>query len=80
LRRTRTIAHSTVTTTLARLDDQGLLTREVERGRKRPWRYTPRYRSRSALLVGTFEQLAAQLGADHRDRAEALGVLLGVVR
>jgi predicted transcriptional regulator len=82
LRKKRTIAHSTVTTTLARLYDQGLLTREPIRasGRRQSWRYTARYTSRSALLAGTFEQLAAQIGADYHERVAALGMLLGVVR
>jgi len=80
LRRTRSIAPTTVTTTLARLHDQGLLTRELAPGRKMPWIYTARYGSKGALLAGTFERLALQLAADHLDRAEALGRLLGVVR
>jgi predicted transcriptional regulator len=37
LRMGRTIAHTTVTTTLSRLFDQGLLTRELAAGRKMPW-------------------------------------------
>jgi predicted transcriptional regulator len=78
----RTIAHSTVTTTLARLAEQGMLTRvRVGGSVEIPfWRYTARYASRGALLAGVFEQLAAQLEADHPDRAEALGALLGIVR
>jgi predicted transcriptional regulator len=76
----RTIAATTVTTTLARLVEQGLLTRELEAGRKMPWRYTARYRSRAALLAGTLVQLAAHLGADHRDLAEALTALRGGAR
>jgi hypothetical protein len=79
LRKHRTIAPSTVTTTLVRLCEQGLLTRELEKGGKLLWIYTARYASRGAFLAGTFEHLAL-LGADHLDRAEALGLLLGVVR
>lgn len=77
LRETRSIAHSTVTTTLARLYDQGLLTRALEEGRKMPWIYTACHPSKGALLAGALETLCAQLGADHLDRAEALAVLLG---
>jgi predicted transcriptional regulator len=82
LRRTRTIAPSTVTTTLARLYAADLLIREPLRpnDRKQTWRYTPRHASRGALLAGAVEQLFTQLGADTNDRAEALGRLLGVVR
>ena len=75
LRMGRKIAHSTVTTTLARLHDQGLLTRKLVAGRKMPWVYTARYTSRGALLAGAVEQMCAQLGADRGDRA--LAVLLG---
>jgi hypothetical protein len=71
---------STITTTLARLCEQGFVSRELAAGRKMPWVYTARYPSRSALLAGTFEQLVAQVGADQGDRAEALGLLLGVAR
>ena len=79
LRMRRTIAHSTVTTTLARLFDQGLLTRELSTGRRHvpSWRYTARYASRGALLAGAVEQLCVQLGADRGDRALALAVLMG---
>jgi predicted transcriptional regulator len=82
LRERRTIAHSTVTTTLSRLYDQDLLTREpiTAHTRKPHWRYTARHPSRAALLAGSFERLAEQLGVNHLDRAEALGTLLGVVR
>jgi predicted transcriptional regulator len=77
LRRTRTIAHTTVTTTLSRLHDQGLLTRTLAAGRKMPWVYTARYGSRGALLAGAVEQMCVQLGADRGDRALALAVLMG---
>lgn len=80
LRTQRTIAHTTVTTTLARLYDQGLLTRKPTPGRKMPWVYTARCTSRGALLAHTFERLAAQVEANPLDRAEALGLLLGVTR
>jgi len=80
LRCKRTIAHSTVTTTLARLYEQGLLTRALQAGRKMPWIYTARYGSRGALLAGAIEALAVQIGADRGDRAEALAVLLGAPR
>lgn len=80
LRKGRTIAHSTVTTTLARLSEQGLLTRELKAGRRMPWIYTARYTSKGALVAGAIEQLCAQLGADRGDRAEALAVLLGAPR
>jgi predicted transcriptional regulator len=82
LRRTRTIAHSTVTTTLARLYDQGVLVRERIGGPDaRPfWRYTTRYATRSAFLAAATEVLAVQIGASRQDRAEALGRLLGVMR
>jgi predicted transcriptional regulator len=80
LRQTRSIAATTVTSTLARLCEQGFLTRELAAGSKMPWRYTAHYASRSALLAATMESLAVQMGANHRDRAEALGALLGVVR
>ena len=80
LRKTRTIAHTTVTSTLARLYDQGLLTRDLAKGRKKPWVYTARYASRGALLTSTLVQLAAHLGADHRDLTEALSVLRGAPR
>lgn len=75
LRTTRTIAHTTITTTLTRLYDQGLLTRELAAGRKMPWVYTARYSSRGALLAGVLEHLCTQLGANGGDRAEALKVL-----
>lgn len=79
LRERRTIARSTVTTTLARLYDDDLLTREQisGRGRRPTWCYTARYRSRGELLAGVVEHLCAQLGADRGDRALALAVLLG---
>lgn len=79
LRVSRTIAHTTVTTTLARLHRQDLLTRELcaGRGRKLAWRYTARYASRGELLAGAVEQLCAQLDADRGDRALALAALLG---
>lgn len=79
LRERRTIAHSTVTTTLARLYDDELLTREhiAGRGRSPTWRYTARYASRGELLAGVVEHVCAQLGADPGDRALALAVLLG---
>ena len=80
LRRTRTIAHSTVTTTLARLYEQGLLIRTATPGRTKPRRYTARYPSRGALLAGTIEALCTHLEADRGDRAEALAVLLGAPR
>jgi predicted transcriptional regulator len=82
LRNERTIAHTTVTSTLARLYEQGFLIREPIRGYgpRQSWRYTACYASRGALLANTFEQLSAQVGANHLDRAEALGMLLGVVR
>ena len=80
LRKQRKIAHSTVTTTLARLYDQGLLTRELETGRKMPWISTARYASRGALLAGALETLCVQIGADRGDRAEALAVILGAPR
>jgi len=80
LREQRKIAATTVTTTLARLYAQGLLTRELHAGRKMPWVYTARYRSSGALLAGTIEALAGQIGADRGDRAEALAVLLGAPR
>ena len=80
LRETRTIAHTTVTTTLARLYDQGLVARALDDGRKKPWRYTARYPSRGALLAGTIEALCTHLEADRGDRAEALAVLLGAPR
>jgi predicted transcriptional regulator len=80
LRIGRAIAHTTVTTTLARLFDQGLLTRELVAGRKMPWVYTARYASRGALLAGAVEQMCVQLGADRGDRALALAVLLGTPR
>jgi predicted transcriptional regulator len=79
LRLKRTIAHSTVTTTLARLHNDDLLTREsIRAGRRRStWRYTAHYASRGAMLAGAVEQLCVQLGADRGDRALALAVLLG---
>jgi len=77
LRRTRTIAHTTVTTTLARLYDQGLLTRTLAAGRKMPWVYTARYASRGDLLAASVETLCVQLRADRGDRALALAVLMG---
>ena len=80
LRLKRTIAPTTVTTTLARLYDQGLLTRELAAGRKMPWRYTARYASRGALIAGVLEQLCTTLGVDRGDRAEALAVLVGAPR
>jgi predicted transcriptional regulator len=74
LRKERRIAHTTVTTTLARLYDQGLLTRApiAGPGSRQSWIYTARYASRGALLAATMETLAVQIGANHRDRAEAL--------
>jgi predicted transcriptional regulator len=80
LRLTRTIAATTVATTLVRLYEQGFLIRELLPDRKKPWVYTARYRSRSTLLAGIFEQLVTQVSADHGDRAEALGLLLGLTR
>ena len=82
LRMGRTIAHSTLTTTLARLYAQDLLMREqlIGRGRKPVWLYTPVHASRGALLAGAVEQLCEQLGADRGDRALALAVLLGMPR
>jgi predicted transcriptional regulator len=80
VRAARPIAHTTVTTTLARLYDQGLLTRDLAKGRKMPWVYTARYASRGALLTSTLVRLATQLGADHRDLTEALSVLRGAPR
>src|SRR5205085_5202684 len=82
LRERRTIAHTTVTTTLSRLYEQGLLTREpVSAHQRKPrWRYIARHPSRGALLAAAFEQLATPLEADHLDRAEGLGVLLSLVR
>jgi predicted transcriptional regulator len=82
LRQRRTIAHTTVTTSLARLYAHGMVLREPIPGcgGKQSWRYTARYATRSALLVCAFEQLCEQLGANHLDRAEALGMLLGMVR
>jgi predicted transcriptional regulator len=80
LRKTRTIADTTVTTTLARLYEQGLLTRTLDAGRKKPWIYTARYASRGALVAGVLNELCVQIGADPGDRAEALGVLLGAPR
>ena len=52
----------------------------LDDGRKKPWRYTARYRSRGALLAGTIEALCTHLEADRGDRAEALAVLLGSPR
>jgi predicted transcriptional regulator len=77
LRRSRTIAHTTVTTTLGRLYAHDLLTREpINALRQRPaWRYTARYPSRSALLADCFAYLCVQLGADDGDRASALAQL-----
>lgn len=80
LRMGRTIAHTTVTTTLTRLYDQGLLTRELAVGRKMPWVYTARYGSRGELLAASVEQMCVQLGADRGDRALALAVLMGPPR
>jgi predicted transcriptional regulator len=82
LRTHRTIAHSTVTTTLARLYDQGLLIREPIPGcgGKQSWRYTARYGSRGELLAAAVERVCAQFGADRGDRALALAVLLGTPR
>jgi predicted transcriptional regulator len=79
LRTQRTIAHTTVTTTLFRLYSHDLLTRELAEGRRHvpSWRYYPRYGSRGELLAGAVEQLCVQLGADRGDRALALAVLLG---
>jgi predicted transcriptional regulator len=75
-----TIAPTTVTTTLARLYDQGLLTRALQDGRKMPWIYRPRYATRGALVAGVLEELCTTLGVDRGDRAEALAVLLGAPR
>jgi len=80
LRRTRTIAHTTVTTTLARLHTQGLLTRELRAGHTRTWIYTPRYPSRGALIAGVVGELCRHLEADRADRGEALAVLVGAPR
>jgi predicted transcriptional regulator len=80
LRMQRSIAHSTVTTTLSRLYEQGLLTRELVGGRKMPWVYTPVHASRGELLAGAVEQLCVQLSADRGDRALALAVLIGAPR
>jgi len=79
LRQKRTIAPSTITTTLRRLTLQGLLTRTrlPGVGRTPTSQYTARYTSRGELLAGAVEQLCAQLGADRGDRALALAVLLG---
>jgi predicted transcriptional regulator len=79
LRQQRTIAHSTVTTTLGRLYAQELLTRSpIGVGRLKPsWRYTARYASRGALLAASVEQLCVQLGADCGDRDIALRLLGG---
>jgi predicted transcriptional regulator len=82
LRERRTIAHSTVTTTLSRLYDQDLLTREpiTAHTRKPHWRYTARHPSRAALLAGVVAHVCDQLGADRDDRAEALALLGGAPR
>jgi predicted transcriptional regulator len=80
LRQRRTIAHSTVTTTLSRLHAQGLLTRELVAGRKMPWLYTPVHASLGPLLAAAVAQMCAQLGADRGDRSEALATLLGAPR
>jgi predicted transcriptional regulator len=82
LRERRTIAHSTVTTTLSRLYDQDLLMREpiTAHTRKPHWRYTARHPSRAALLAGVVAHVCDQLGADRGDRAEALALLGGAPR
>jgi predicted transcriptional regulator len=80
LRKTRPIAATTVTTTLARLFEQGLLTRTLDDGRKMPWIYTARYASRGALIAGVVGDLCAYVAADRADRAEALAVLRGTPR
>jgi len=71
LRLKRTIAPTTVTTTLARLYDQGLLTRELAAGRKMPWRYTARcWPALSSSCVCSWVRIAAT----------GLAVLLGTPR
>jgi predicted transcriptional regulator len=82
LRQNRAIAHTTVTTTLARLYEHGLVLREpiAGCGGKQSWRYTARYATRGALLAAAVEQLCAQIGAESADRFTALKVLVGETR
>ena len=75
LRQQRTIALATVTATLARLVERGLLVRS---GARTTWRYIPRYPSRGAFLAAALEQLCTEINAGPNDRAEALTVILGV--
>lgn len=80
LRKARTIAPTTVTTTLAQLHKQGFVRRELLRGHTRTWIYTACYPSRGALIAHALNQLCGTLGADRGDRAEALAVLVGAPR
>ena len=80
----RGLAYTTILATMVRMMDKGWLKRtegrQAARGRAGGGRidiYTIAV-SRSALLAATVAEACERLGADKRDRTEALAVLLGV--
>ena len=68
----RKVAYTTVGTTLDRLYQRGLLTREAQTSGQgmAPWGYRPRY-TRQQLLCAAIAQLAENLGADEVERQYA---------
>jgi predicted transcriptional regulator len=79
----RGLAYTTIQATLVRMTDKGWLDRAERRAtRPRSGRghvdvYTCSV-TRGALLAATLAEACERLGADKRDRTEALAVLLGV--
>jgi predicted transcriptional regulator len=74
------LAYTTIMTTMERLAEKGVLTRDNGRaGFGGAYHYMPAL-SRGELLAAPIEQICTGLGADQGDRTEALAVILSTPR